>query len=171
MKGKHDDLLDYDAMAFEEQLPAQFKMPDMVKFNGNGDPRVHLRQYMSLMSSTGLTKAQVQKMFGMSLEGAPVVWYHGLEKKVKNDWRTLAEAFLNQYVTDMEIDLSLQDLENTRQKQEESFKKYEDRWRGQLLKMQTRPAEKDQITVIIKGTKPSIYNKLRRMTSMITDFR
>ena len=56
MKGKHEDLLDYDAMAFEEQLPAQFKMPDMAK---NGDPRVHLRQYVSLMSSTGLTKTQV----------------------------------------------------------------------------------------------------------------
>ena len=66
------------------------------------------------MSSTGLTKAQIQKMFGMSLEGAPVVWYHDLERKVKNDWRALAEAFLNQYVTDMEIDLSLRDLENTR---------------------------------------------------------
>ena len=60
-------------------------------------------------------------MFGMSLEGAPVVWYNGLEKKERIDWRALAEAFLNQYVTDMEIDLSLQDLENTRQKQEDDF--------------------------------------------------
>ena len=58
-----------------------------------------------------------------------------LGENVKNDWRALAEAFLNQYVTDMEIDLSLQYLENTRQKQEESFKKYMDRWRGQLLKI------------------------------------
>ena len=46
MKGKHEELLDYEAMTFEEQLPAQFKMPDMAKFNGNGDPRVHLRQYV-----------------------------------------------------------------------------------------------------------------------------
>ena len=37
--------------------------------------------------------------------------------------------------------------------------------------MLTLPAEKDQIKMIIKGTRPSIYNKLRRMTSMITDFR
>ena len=54
---------------------------------------------------------------------------------------------------------------------EESFKEYVDRWRGQLLKMQTRPSEKDQIKMIIKGTKPSIFAKLRRMTSMIADFR
>ena len=45
MRGKNEDLLDYDTLTFEEQLPAQFKMPDMAKFNGNGDPRVHLRQF------------------------------------------------------------------------------------------------------------------------------
>ena len=85
MKGKDEDLLDYEAMTFEEQLPAQFKMPDMARFNGNGDLRVHLRQYVSVMSSVGLSKCQVQKMFGMSLEGALVVWYHGLDRKVKED--------------------------------------------------------------------------------------
>ena len=132
---------------------------------------VHLRLYVSLMSSTGLFKLQVLRMFGMSLEGAPVVWFHGLENKVKDDWRALAEAFLNQYVTDLEIDLSLRDLESTKQKPEESFKEYVDRWRSQLLRMRSRPSEKDQIKMIIKGTKPSIYNKLRRMTSMISDFR
>ena len=43
MKSEHEDLLDYEAMVFKEQLPPQFKMPDMTKFSGNGDPRVHLR--------------------------------------------------------------------------------------------------------------------------------
>ena len=82
------------------------------------------------MSSVGLSQRQVQKMFGMSLEGAPVVWYHSLEKKVKEDWRVL-----KQYVIDLEIDLSLRDMENVKQKPAESFKEYMDRWRGQLLKM------------------------------------
>lgn len=35
MKGKHQDLLDYNTMAFKEQLPTQFRMPEMVKFNKN----------------------------------------------------------------------------------------------------------------------------------------
>ena len=154
-------LLDYDTMAFEEQLPVEFKMSNMMKFNGNGDPRVHLRQYVSIMSANGLSKCQVLKLFGMSLKGAPVAWYHSLEKKVKDEWRALTKAFLNQYVTDMEMDMSLRDLENIKQKQEESFKEYVDRWRTQLLRMQTRPSEKDQIKTIVKGTKPSIYSKLR----------
>ena len=37
--------------------------------------------------------------------------------------------------------------------------------------MHTRPSEKDQIKMIVKGTKPSIYSKLRRMTSMISNFQ
>ena len=124
-----------------------------------------------MMSATGLSKCQVLKMFGMSVEGAPVVWYHSLEKKVNDDWRALAEVFLNQYVTDMEMDMSLRDLENTKQGQGESFKEYVDRWRSQLLRIQTQPSEKDQIKIIVKGSKPSIYNKLRRMTSMISNFQ
>ena len=171
MKGKHEDLLDYDAMAFKEQLPQNFKMPEMAKFDGKGDPKTHIRQYVSLMSATGLSQNQVRKMFGMSLEGAPVVWYHNLEEKVKEDWRALAEAFLAHYVTDLDIDSSLRDLENVKQKPEESFKEYMDRWKIQLVRMQTRPSEKDQIKMIIKGTKPFIYNRMRRMTSMITDFK
>ena len=79
----------------------------------------------------------------MSLKGAPVTWYHNLEKKVKDDWRALAEAFLNQYVTNIEMDMSLHDLENTKHEQKENFKEYIDRWRSQLLRMHTRPSEKD----------------------------
>ena len=71
------------------------------------------------------------------------MWYHGLEKKTKEDWKELEDAFLKQYVTDLEIDLSLRDLENTKQKPEENFKEYVDRWRGQLLKIQTRPSQKE----------------------------
>ena len=78
---------------------------------------------------------------------------------------------MNLYITDMEIDLSLRDLENTKQEQEKSFKEYVDCWRSQLLRMQTRPSEKDQIKMIVKGTKPSIYSKLRRMTSVISNFQ
>lgn len=100
-----------------------------------------------------------------------MVWYHSLEDKVKDDWRVLAEAFLAQYVTDMDVDSSLRDLENVKQKPDESFKEYMDRWKTQLVRMQTRPIEKDQIKMIIKGTKPFIYNRMRRMTSVIADFK
>lgn len=65
MKGKHEDLLDYNAMAFKEQLLTNFKMPEMMKFNGNGDHKAYLHQYVSLMSATGLSQNQVQKIFGM----------------------------------------------------------------------------------------------------------
>ena len=124
-----------------------------------------------MMSATGLSKLQVLKIFRMSLKETPVVWYHSLEKKVKDDWRALAEVFLNQYITDMEMDMSLRDLENTKQEQDKSFKEYMDCWRSQLLRMQARPLEKDQKEMIVKGTKPSIYNQLRRMTSMISNFQ
>ena len=39
------------------------------------------------------------------------------------------------------------------------------------MRMQTWPSEKDQIKMIVRGTKPSIYSKLRRMTSIISNFQ
>ena len=30
-------------------LPPKFKMPDVSKFNGAGDPRMHLKQYITIM--------------------------------------------------------------------------------------------------------------------------
>lgn len=78
IKRKYEDLLDYDVMAFEQQLPSQFKIPMMVKFNGSDNPKSHLTQYVALMSVTGLSKRHLLKMFGLSLDGAPVVWYYGL---------------------------------------------------------------------------------------------
>ena len=79
------------------------------------------------MSSVGLSQRQVQKMFGMSLEGHPWCGITALRKKVKEERRELADAFLKHYVTDLEIDMSLRDLENTKQKPEEIFKDYVDR--------------------------------------------
>ena len=37
--------------------------------------------------------------------------------------------------------------------------------------MQTRPAEKNQIKMIIKSTTHSIYSKQKRMTSVISNFQ
>ena len=41
----------------DEPLPEDFKLPNFTKFNGTGDPRVHLRQYATFMTSIKLTES------------------------------------------------------------------------------------------------------------------
>ena len=84
-----------DMMQFEEdKLPDKFKMPKLQKFDSTGDPRIHLSQYTTTMSTTKAPFYVVTKLFILSLEGMAVNWYHGLEKYVRADWRELCISFL-----------------------------------------------------------------------------
>ena len=41
----------------EEPLPPKYRFPDIKKYDGTDDPHLHLRQYITFMKPTGLTKA------------------------------------------------------------------------------------------------------------------
>ena len=60
-----------------------FDFDDMMHFDGTGDPRIHLSQYMTTMSTTKASMSVVARLFVLSLEGMAVNWYHGLEKSVR----------------------------------------------------------------------------------------
>ena len=69
----------------DEPLPEDFKLPNFTKFNGTGDPRVHLRQYATFMASIILIESQIVKFFFTSLEEGPRAWFFDLEDEIKND--------------------------------------------------------------------------------------
>ncbi|KAJ9181599.1 hypothetical protein P3X46_009714 [Hevea brasiliensis] len=137
------DVDDFD-IQLDGNLPEKFKMPDLAKFDGTGDPKTHLRSYLIVMKTTRLTKNQVTQFFSMSLEGVASSWYHGLEATVRKDWEELVRRFVQQYSYNTALDVTLRDLETTRQKPNETFSEYLLRWRKKAMKMTNRPAEKDQ---------------------------
>ena len=73
-----DDILGMEG----DELPEKFKMPQLQKFDGTGDPRIHLSQYKTTMSTTKAPISVVARLFVLSLEGMAVNWYHGLERAV-----------------------------------------------------------------------------------------
>ena len=64
------DYTDLDLQKGNAPLPRKFKFPDIRKYSGNDNPHLHLKQYVTYMSATKLTNAQIIKQFLMSLEGA-----------------------------------------------------------------------------------------------------
>ena len=74
-------MMQFDA----DKLPDKFKMPQLQKFDGTRDPRIHLSQYMTTMSTTKASMLAVARLFVLSLEGMTVNWYHGLEKSIRAD--------------------------------------------------------------------------------------
>ena len=59
------------------------------------------------------------------------------------------------------MDVSLRDLQNVKQKFNESFSEYLTRWRGKLSLMRHRPEESDQLTIVMEGCVPMLSQKLR----------
>ena len=60
-----DDMMQYE----EHKLPEKFKMPQLQKFDGTRDPRIHLSQYTITMSTTKAPLSVVTRLFVLSLEG------------------------------------------------------------------------------------------------------
>ena len=62
--------------------------------------------------------------------------------------------------------MSLRDLQNVKQKFNESFSEYLMRWRGKLSMMKKRSAESDQLTIVMKGFVLILSRKLRDLEIM-----
>ena len=70
-----DSPMDYVDLSLNEDddlLPRKFKFPDMKKYTGTDDHHLYLKQYVTRMKITDLTKAQIIKQLSLSLEGAPI---------------------------------------------------------------------------------------------------
>ena len=77
------DYTDLDLYKGDDPLQRKFKFPNMRKYSRNDDPHLHLKQYVTYMSTTELTNAQIAKQLPMSLEGATIKWYYILDAHVR----------------------------------------------------------------------------------------
>ena len=92
-----DSLIDYADLSLDEDddpLPRKFKFLNMKKYTSTDDPYLYIKQYVTRMEITGLTKAQIIKHFSPSLEGAPIRWYYALEPHIQSDWKELCVGFM-----------------------------------------------------------------------------
>ena len=105
-----DDMMQFDG----DKLPDKFKKPQLQKFDGTEDPRIHLSQYTTTMSTTKTPMSVVARLFVLSLEGMAINWYHGLEKSIRADCKELCSTFLKQYEYNIKLEVSIRDLELTK---------------------------------------------------------
>ncbi|KAF5932922.1 hypothetical protein HYC85_029093 [Camellia sinensis] len=64
-------------------LPDWFKIPQIDRFDGSGDPMVHLRLFSDILRPMGLTRLQKLSLFGRTLSGVAATWYAKLEDDIK----------------------------------------------------------------------------------------
>lgn len=141
-------------------LPDRFKMPHIDRFDGSGDPMVHLSLFSDVLRPMGLTRSQKLSLFGRTLSGIAVTWYAKLEDSVKRSWEDMAEAFVTQYSYNTQIEITTRDLEAMRQEPKESFSEFVSRWRAKASMMTLRPTDKDQIRMIVRNLQPKLMQRM-----------
>ncbi|KAF5934569.1 hypothetical protein HYC85_030740 [Camellia sinensis] len=141
-------------------LPDRFKMPQIDRFDGSGDPMVHLRLFSDILRPMGLTRPQKLSLFSRTLSGVAATWYAKLEDEVKKNWDEMAEAFVAQYSYNTQIEITTRDLETTRQEPKEAFSDFVTRWRAKASMMTLRPTDKDQIRMIVRNLHTKLMQRM-----------
>ena len=124
-------------------LPPKFKIFDAENFDGIGDPKQHVRRYLSIAEMKGLDEKQTLYAFPLSHTRGASRWYYSLDPSKTKVWNELVELFVDQFIFNTMIDVTLKDLETTKQGVGETFSEYMTRWKGKASRMVNRPNEKD----------------------------
>ena len=72
----------------------------------------------------GLDKKQTLHAFPLSLTGGASRWYHSLDPSKTKVWNKLVELFVDQFIFNTMIDVTLRDLETTKHGVGETLSKY-----------------------------------------------
>ena len=150
-KGMDDCLYNMRGMSSKTSiaLPPEFKIFYVKKFDGSGDRKKHVRRYLSIAEMKGLDEKQTLNAFPLSLTGGALRWYYSLNPSKTKVWNELVELFVDQFIFNTMIDVTLRDLETNKQGVAETFSEYITRWKGKASRMVNMPNEKDQINMII----------------------
>ena len=116
-------------------LPPKFKISNAEKFGGIGNPKQHVRRYLGIAEMKGIDKKQTLHAFPLSLTSGASRWYYSLDPSKTKVWNELMELFVDQFIFNTMIDVTLRDLETTIQGVGETFSKYMTTWKTKASRM------------------------------------
>ena len=142
---KMEDLMDYDSLSLfpNARLPPKFKMPTLDKFDGTGCLKSHVKMYMRAMQPLGTTEEVLAQMFQNTLTRAALRWFLNLDDARARNWEDICREFHKQYKYNIEVDITMRDLETTKQEPKESFSTFITKWRAKATQMMSRPSEEE----------------------------
>lgn len=72
------------------------------------------------------------------------------------NWNFLCDKFMKQYEYNVAIEITRQDLQDTKQYPNETFSDFVIRWRKKASQMTQRPSEEEQTRMIVKNLAPTL---------------
>jgi hypothetical protein len=139
-------------------MPPKFKAPEFEKYNGRGDPMIHLQMYCRKMALYADNEPLLIQTFQDTLTGHAAEWYSQL-KKISH-WKELADTFLAQYGFNSQIALDRFDLQRMQKKSNETFKEYAQRWREKAARARPPLDEREMIKIFVDTLKNPYFDRM-----------
>ena len=131
-------------------LPAKFRMPQVVAFDGVRDPVDHLNTYKNQMELHGYQDPVRCRAFATTLKGPALAWFNRLPPSSIPSFRELSIAFISHFIGARTYRKPSYHLLTVKQSFQESLKSYVQRFNAESLKIDI-PDEKFAITAFIAG--------------------
>lgn len=84
-------------------LLEKFKMPEIEKFDGTGDPTIHQGIFVSSVVPLGLTEEQMGQLFPRTLSGMALRWLMKLDKSETRTWEDIGSLGLHSWPNTLTI--------------------------------------------------------------------
>ncbi|KAI8572792.1 hypothetical protein RHMOL_Rhmol01G0227900 [Rhododendron molle] len=133
------------------KLLDKFKIPDLVKFDGRGDPNTHLYGYHAAMKLLKVESEAMSQLFPQTLSGPAFHWFLSLDISKRRTWEDIGAAFIAQYNYNSQLKMTTRELESTKMEAKESFADFVKMWRAKATLMTERPSERDQFRIISRN--------------------
>ncbi|XP_016206860.1 uncharacterized protein LOC107647280 [Arachis ipaensis] len=115
------------------KLPKGFDKPMDMKYDGTKDPQEHLTTFEARMNLEGATDAVRCRAFPVTLAGPAIKWFNALPNGSITDFHDISRKFMAQFATKITKAKHPISLLGVTQKQDESTRKYLDRFNDECL--------------------------------------
>ena len=119
-----DENLPFTKLMRAYAMPDKFKMPQVEKYDGSGDPQSHLEAFREHIVLHGTPDAIACRAFPLTLTGVAKDWFTGLPPKSVGTFKELRHLFLAQFLATWKRKKSVTSLLTMRQGNEETLKDF-----------------------------------------------
>lgn len=102
-------------------FPPSFECPEFNKYMGKGDPCDHFKDFFMACQEVTYNENYLICLFPQNLVGQSLEWFLHIPKGFIFTFVELAKNFVHQLSVNMESDITVLDLCNTKQRNNENF--------------------------------------------------
>uniref|UniRef100_A0A2N9GKA7 Integrase catalytic domain-containing protein n=1 Tax=Fagus sylvatica TaxID=28930 RepID=A0A2N9GKA7_FAGSY len=119
----------------EYPLPAKFKVPQLVTFDGFKDPLDYLDSFRTIMLLHGVSDEIMCRTFPTNLRGSARTWFNQLETGSIDTFAQLSRAFIDNFIGGQRSIRPANYLLNIRQREGESLRSYVQRFNKEAVQI------------------------------------